>query len=231
MELTLMLDRKVLKNYTFDKDDVMIGRDKTCDVVIDNVGISRKHAQLFRSGGVWILMDLSENGTFVRGQRIAQYNLNDGDEFWMGKFSGLFREPSMAEGARPAKATSHESIEGTILMDQGAMEKIAKERSSTLAGYLTFPRPDGKIETYTLMKTTTWMGADKTCDFRGGGWFVLPHHVVLVRDTTNFVAYNLGTKKRATLNRKDFDEAKLKEGDVISWMSRDFTFHSGAPKF
>lgn len=231
MELTLMLDRKVIKHYSLDKDEVMIGRDKGCDVMIDNVGISRKHAQLFRSGGVWILIDLSENGTFVRGQRIAQYNLNDGDEFWMGKFSCLFREPSMAEGARPAKPKDVESIEGTILVDQRAMEKIAKERSSTLAGYITFPRPDGKIETFTVMKTATWMGADKACDFRGAGFGMLRRHVLILRDTTVFVLFNLGKWKRAKVNRKDCDDHVLKEGDVITWMGRDFTFHLGAPKF
>lgn len=231
MELTLMIDRKVLKHYSFDKEEVTIGRDKSCDVVIENVGISRKHAQLFRSGGVWILIDLSENGTYVRGARIAQYNLNDGDEFWMGKFSCLFREPSQAEGFKPAKATDHQNIEGTILVDQRAMEKIAKERSSSLAGYLTFPRPDGKIETMTIMKTATWMGTHPGCDFRGAGFGVLPRHVLLLRDTTSFMIFNLGKWKPAKVNRKPFAEHTLKEGDVISWMGRDFTFHVGAPKF
>ncbi|NUN47501.1 MAG: FHA domain-containing protein [Candidatus Brocadiae bacterium] len=230
MELTLMVDRKVLKHYSLDKDEVMIGRDKSCDIVIENVGISRKHTQLFRSGGVWILIDLSENGTYVRGQRIAQYNLNDGDEFWMGKFSVLFREPQQSESFKPAKAASHDNIEGTILVDQRAMERIAKERSSALAGYITFPRPDGKIETFTVMKTATWMGTEKSCDFRGAGFGVLKRHVLILRDTTAFVIYNLGKWKPAMINRKEFEEHVLKEGDVITWMGRDFTFHLGAPK-
>lgn len=226
-----MIDRKVIKNYSFDKDDVMIGRDKTCDVVIENVGISRKHTQLFRNGGVWTLIDLSENGTYVRGQRIAQFNLNDGDEFWMGKFSCVFREPSQAASFRPAKMQEHDNIEGTILVDQRAMEKIAKERSSSLAGYITFPRPDGKIETFTILKTATWMGTEKTCDFRGAGFGVLPRHVLILRDTTSFVLFNLGKWKPAKVNRKNIAEHVLKEGDVVSWMGRDFTFHVGAPKF
>jgi pSer/pThr/pTyr-binding forkhead associated (FHA) protein len=225
-----MLDRKVIKHYTFDKEEVVIGRDPQCDVVVANVGISRKHAQLFRSGGVWILIDLSENGTFVRGQRIAQYNLNDGDEFWMGKFSAIFREPSMAESFRPAKQKDVDSIEGTILVDQRAMEKIAKERSSSLAGYITFPRTDGKIETFTIMKTATWMGSLKSCDFRGDGWGILPRHVLLLRDTTSFAIFNLGKWKRAKINRKEFEDHVLKEGDVITWFKRDFTFHLGAPR-
>lgn len=230
MNLTLMIDRKVIKNYAFDKEEVVIGRDKACDVVVENAGISRKHAQLFRSGGVWILIDLSENGTFVRGQRIAQYNLNDGDEFWMGKFSCIFREPQQSESVRPAKSTDHQNIEGTILVDQRAMERIARERSSALAGYITFPRPDGKIETMTILKTATWMGTDKTCDFRGAGLGVLPRHVLLLRDTSSFVIYNLGKWKPAKINRQAFTDHVLREGDVISWMGRDFTFHLGAPK-
>jgi hypothetical protein len=180
---------------------------------------------------VWILIDLSENGTYVAGKRIAQYNLNDGDEFWMGKFSCMFREPSQAGAAfRPSKSTDHDNIEGTILVDQRAMEKIAKERSSALAAYVTFPRPDGKIETMTLMKTATWMGSLPTCDFRGSGFGVLPRHVLLLRDTTNFMIFNLGKWKPAKVNRKPFVEHVLREGDVISWMGRDFTFHVGAPR-
>ena len=52
---------------------VRIGRDPGCDLRINDQGVSRVHAELFRAGGQWFVRDLgSSNGTFLDGARVQE---------------------------------------------------------------------------------------------------------------------------------------------------------------
>ena len=54
-------------------DSALVGRDPTCDVVVSDGSISRKHARLERRGEEWAVVDQgSANGTFVDSQRIVE---------------------------------------------------------------------------------------------------------------------------------------------------------------
>lgn len=59
---------------------LVIGRDSSCDLVLQSELVSRRHAVLYEEGGEFILQDLnSGNGTLVNGQRRSHYSLRDGD--------------------------------------------------------------------------------------------------------------------------------------------------------
>jgi len=52
--------------------ETTIGRAAGCGVVIDDARVSKLHARVFNSGGVWYAEDLdSTNGTLVDGERLA----------------------------------------------------------------------------------------------------------------------------------------------------------------
>lgn len=58
--------------YTLEGDQLMIGRDSTNEIVINDAEVSRRHARMTFQGGKYVLEDLgSTNGTFVNGQRLA----------------------------------------------------------------------------------------------------------------------------------------------------------------
>ena len=68
-----------------------IGRSPDCDVFLDDVTVSRKHAVLVRNGDVFLIEDLgSLNGTFVNCSRIESPQLTDGDELQIGKYRLTF---------------------------------------------------------------------------------------------------------------------------------------------
>ncbi|WP_409484215.1 FhaA domain-containing protein [Arsenicicoccus dermatophilus] len=74
----------------------VIGRDGIADVVLDDPGISRRHAEIrVTSEGprfVGAIRDLgSTNGTFVEGHRVASQALSDGDRVTVGRTSFTFR--------------------------------------------------------------------------------------------------------------------------------------------
>jgi hypothetical protein len=64
---------------------VLIGRSRDCDVPLDDPNVSRRHAELRREDGIWIIADLgSTNGVKVNGRRVEQAELQAGDEVMLG---------------------------------------------------------------------------------------------------------------------------------------------------
>jgi pSer/pThr/pTyr-binding forkhead associated (FHA) protein len=62
-------------------EQMLIGRDTDCDLILDNAMISMQHARIQSHNGTAQLEDLgSTNGTFVNDEKISQSNLNNGDE-------------------------------------------------------------------------------------------------------------------------------------------------------
>ena len=56
-----------------------IGREQGCEVHIDDAGVSRRHAEVARLRGQWIIRDLqSSNGLFVDGERVESAPIGEG---------------------------------------------------------------------------------------------------------------------------------------------------------
>ena len=68
-----------------DKELLTIGRLSECDIVINDTGASRRHAQIRTVDGVSTLTDLgSTNGTKVNGREVQSTALSDGDRITVG---------------------------------------------------------------------------------------------------------------------------------------------------
>jgi pSer/pThr/pTyr-binding forkhead associated (FHA) protein len=60
----------------FEDDVVTIGRSKKCTLVLDDKKVSREHAKLEKTDGVWTITDLgSGNGTKINGGRVEAHVL------------------------------------------------------------------------------------------------------------------------------------------------------------
>lgn len=58
---------------------------------MDDVTVSRKHAEFRRSEGRFTVTDLASlNGTYLNGERVDSAPLTDGDEVQVGKFKLTF---------------------------------------------------------------------------------------------------------------------------------------------
>jgi FHA domain/zinc-ribbon domain len=68
-----------------------IGRSPDCEIFLDDVTVSRKHAVLTQRDDAFFIEDLgSLNGTFLNRHRIESGQLNDGDELQIGKYRLTF---------------------------------------------------------------------------------------------------------------------------------------------
>jgi pSer/pThr/pTyr-binding forkhead associated (FHA) protein len=72
----------------------LIGRSPECDIFLDDVTVSRRHAELRADEGRFTIRDLgSLNGTFVNRRRIESIDLRDDDEVQIGKYRMTFLRP------------------------------------------------------------------------------------------------------------------------------------------
>jgi hypothetical protein len=68
-----------------------IGRSPDCDIFLDDVTVSRRHAVLLRRDEGFVIEDQgSLNGTFLNRRRIESGQLEDGDELQVGKYRLMF---------------------------------------------------------------------------------------------------------------------------------------------
>ena len=68
------------EKHPINGDNVMVGRDRTCSIVLSHPAVSRRHARITLSGTAWVLEDLqSANGTYVNNTRVDKVKLKAGD--------------------------------------------------------------------------------------------------------------------------------------------------------
>lgn len=79
--------------FTLSGDRTVVGRDPDVDVRLDDESVSRRHAAIIKSAGLYYLRDLqSKNGTYLYGVlQSAEQPLADGDRFRIGSSDFVFR--------------------------------------------------------------------------------------------------------------------------------------------
>jgi hypothetical protein len=77
--------------FTPGDGSTLIGRSPECDIFLDDVTVSRRHAEIVREGDDFTIRDLgSLNGTYVNRRRIESAVLEDDDEVQIGKYRLTF---------------------------------------------------------------------------------------------------------------------------------------------
>ncbi|HEY1699972.1 MAG TPA: FHA domain-containing protein [Trebonia sp.] len=87
--------------FLLDDDFTSTGRHPDSDIFLDDVTVSRRHAEFYRQGDRFTVRDVgSLNGTYVNRERIEEAGLVGGDEVQIGKFRLLFLTPQSPEVGR-----------------------------------------------------------------------------------------------------------------------------------
>ena len=77
--------------FLLDAERTTAGRRPESDIFLDDVTVSRKHAEFVRRDGEFLVRDVgSLNGTYVDRDRIEEAVLKDGDEVQIGKYRLVF---------------------------------------------------------------------------------------------------------------------------------------------
>src|SRR5215217_545044 len=82
-----------------------IGRDASCEIRLDDPQVSRRHAEVLRQRGEWIIRDLqSSNGLFVHEERVEAAAIGEGANVRFGADGPTLHiaPPRTAAAAPPA---------------------------------------------------------------------------------------------------------------------------------
>jgi pSer/pThr/pTyr-binding forkhead associated (FHA) protein len=147
-ELILSLRERELARFPIVAVRTTIGRDPGCDVVIDNVGISRLHASIEVVGDSFVLRDCgSENGLTLNGEACREGRLVHGDVLGLNKFLLRFSNQALevpnnlAPASEKAQVDVPKDVQRTMHVDadaakafmERAKQQIARQRAELAA--------------------------------------------------------------------------------------------------
>lgn len=218
-DVLLFLGERQIATFSLAKAELTIGRNPANDIVIDNVGVSRRHAVIKWSGDRATVEDLgSANGTFVNGQKITSHELKDGDVILVLKHRLVFRVPK--EAAAPKAELVADAGQKTMFIDPAVIAQAAAGKPAGRPEAAT-PRlrpclilPDRKKMALEAKEITLGSSADCTIQF--AGIFVAKLHARIVPEKEGqFKIIHVAGLAGTRVNGEKVTERVLKHGDEI----------------
>ncbi|MEO5989547.1 MAG: FHA domain-containing protein [Candidatus Eisenbacteria bacterium] len=136
VKLRLSLMGRPVRNYTFDKTVISIGRDPGADIFVDNPGVSRDHFRLERlDNGEYQVVDLgSANGTFLNDQMVNSAHVGNNDVVRFGKYTlwvGYEQDRrTLNETSRRANTDTEQHTMILSRSELGNLLDVAKEKDA-----------------------------------------------------------------------------------------------------
>jgi pSer/pThr/pTyr-binding forkhead associated (FHA) protein len=96
------------REYQVGQGPLVIGRDASCDIVIESTEVSRRHAVIANGPAGYVLEDTSANGVFVNGVRAGERRtLTRGDVVKIGPAEFRFYADAVKQGDAPPPGAVH----------------------------------------------------------------------------------------------------------------------------
>lgn len=239
--LILTFNKQIISRYTFDKNNLTIGRKPENDVQIDNLAVSGHHARIDKTGDDFILTDLqSTNGTFVNHKKIASHTLKHGDNIQIGKHVLLFLSSEKREIPAEGSATEPE-LDKTMILDTAKQRELLAQQAkpgtatptqeaSEKYGVLTALGGSnlGEIE---LKKKLTRIGKADTSEVRLSGMMMPAIAATISKRPSGYSIASTGGRAKIKVNGKIVRESTaLKDFDTIEIGSHKFQFYQKESK-
>ncbi len=96
-KFAMRFNTKPVKVFHLDGDHLIIGRSPGCHITIEDMNVSRRHAELLQTSQGYQIQDLgSKNGTFVNGKQVNSISpLSPGDEVMLGSTTSFVFEQEL----------------------------------------------------------------------------------------------------------------------------------------
>ena len=226
--------------YAVEGDQVRFGRLDTCDVVLEDAGISREHAELEREGDGWVIADLgSRNGTFVNDAQVHRQRLRQGDVIRLGPGVTIEVHGAPAGGATmpPARKLPRGVVIGggaagasAVANDPAPATRGSRRSAGRGDGAPARSNPFSFTETLwdlaprsavgratTIRSSITTVGRDPGAGMPLDDESVSRMHARIDRQGDTLVVTDLKSSNGTSVNGENVLRAGLRPGDVVAF--------------
>jgi len=230
-EIIVKFDDKIIERIVTEKKRITIGRTNDNDIVLENRGVSRKHAMIEFNNNAAVLIDNeSLNGTFVNNRKVTEEVLRDEDIITIGKYSLIYHPESKSTGEQVA------SMDGTMVLNTKRQrdlienDRLERQIVAKFGGSVLVGEDNVEFSEYRLDREVTTIGKAKFVHVKAKGMFLAGIQAKVVKEDSGFSITNLGGKGKTKVNGEAVDRCILKNGDLIQVGKSTFKFVEGEDK-
>ena len=228
-EIIVKFEDKVIERIVTEKKRISIGRTHDNDIVLENRGVSRKHAMIeFNDNAAVIIDNESLNGTFVNNRKVTEEVLRNEDTITIGKYSLVYRSES-EQGSEDMAG-----MDGTMVLNTKRQKKllendrverqiVAKYGGSVLVG-----EENAEFAEYRLDREVTTIGKAKFVHVKAKGLMLSGIQAKVVLENGGCSLINLGKKGKTKVNGEVVERHVLKNGDLVTVGKTTFKFLEGS---
>ncbi len=223
-EIIIKFNDKVIERVVTEKKRISVGRTKDNDIVLENRGVSRKHAQIeFNNDAAVVIDNESLNGTFVNNRRVSEELLRDNDSITIGKYCLEYHQNINSPD-------TVNQLDGTMVLKTKQQKKLMENDKidrrivSRVGGSVIVGLDNTDISQYRLDREVTTLGKAKFVHIRARGFMLSGIQAKIVKDGDVYSVVNLGRKGKIKVNGEFIDRAQLKNGDILQIGKSTFRF-------
>jgi pSer/pThr/pTyr-binding forkhead associated (FHA) protein len=223
-ELIVKFGDKVIERVVTEKRRISIGRTKDNDIVLENRGVSRKHAQIeFNNNAAVIIDNESLNGVFVNNRKVSEELLRDEDIITIGKYSLVYKS-EVEPGANSS------DLDGTMVLNtkqQKQMlenDKLEREIVHRVGGNVLLGLENTEFSEFKLEREVTTIGKAKFVHVRAKGFTLSGIQAKIVSEKEGHYIVNLGKSGKTKVNGTAVDRHLLRNGDIVQIGKTSFRF-------
>lgn len=228
-EIIVKFDDKVVERIVTEKKRISIGRTRENDIVLENRGVSRKHALIEMNDKAAVVIDNeSLNGTFVNNRKISEEVLRDEDIITIGKYQLVYHSEAHDEGDSAA------DFDGTMVLNtkkQKAMlenDKIERRIVEEYGGSVLLGEENVDFSECRLDRDVTTIGKAKFVHVKARGFWISGIQAKIVKEPGGYSITNIGKKGKTKINGESSERAFLKNGDIVSVGKSTYKFVEGS---
>jgi len=207
-----MLDDREVRKFALSKDGIVtIGRAQDNDIVINNLALSRRHAQIEYIDGAFEIIDLgSQNGVFVNRNRIkGAQELSDTDTVSLGTYKFAFHLE--ASDVEPKKAVPPPR-------DPSETQRVDDDESH-IGPFLVLTFNSVELQRFPLKGSLCQIGRAKECDVQIPERRLSRKHCELeCLQDGRYVVRDLGSQNGTFVNRRRIrGDHEVQNRDILNF--------------